>query len=155
MSEPENTNPTPKDDAISGVPPVSNEITPAPQKKEEATPPPPVPVLPAKQQLKPPTSNDPISRFRNKTEDEDARMGFIDHLLELRKRLWISVVAVMICVTVSLIFYKPIYNFLLDPIRRVDAEQVKKLTEAGKPPVDGHVIQITTCLLYTSPSPRD
>jgi sec-independent protein translocase protein TatC len=121
--------------AVTSTPP---ETTP-PAAAAPAKVPPPKPPRKA-----PPTSNDPISRFRNKTEDEEARMGFIDHLLELRKRLWVSIIAVVICVVISLVFYEDVYQFLLAPIRVVDAKYVGILTALGKPPPDGQVVHITT-----------
>ena len=107
--------------------------------------PPPAKTTPQRVTQKAPASNDPISRFRNKTTaDDDARMGFIDHLLELRKRLWVAIVAVMVCVFLSFIFYKPIYNFLAEPIRVVDRKYTRIVTERGTPPATGHVINLTT-----------
>ncbi len=108
--------------------------------------PPPAKTTPQRVAQKAPASNDPISRFRNKTTaDDDARMGFIDHLLELRKRLWIALIAVMLCVILSFIFYKPIYNFLAEPIRKVNRDLVNQMIRDGRlPPPSGNVINLTT-----------
>ncbi len=139
MSEPENN-----ESALStGIPATVDPAAPIAN-----TPPPPpvkpvvVPPVPPKKTV--PLSNDPISRFRNKTEVEDARMGFIDHLMELRKRLWVSIIAVAACILVALIFYEVVYAFLLEPIRIIDEKYVKIYSLAGKPPADGHIIHITT-----------
>lgn len=119
--------------------------SPAPIVPVTPPPPPPVSTTPQRVPQKAPPPKDPISRFRNKTAvDDDARMGFIDHLLELRKRLWVAIIAVMVCVFLSFIFYKPIYNFLAEPIRVVDRKYTKLLTEQGHPPATGHVINLTT-----------
>lgn len=69
---------------------------------------------------------DPISKFRGRDgngdghDDDDARMGFLDHLMELRKRLWISIIAVFVCVVAAIVCYNPLYNFLVRPIRVVN-----------------------------------
>ena len=89
------------------------------------------PVKSAAARLPVPASNDPLSKFRNKNAqpDDDARMGFIDHLMELRKRLWISIIAVFICVAVAIVFYKPIYNFLAQPVRDVNKRYMRPYAE--------------------------
>ena len=43
----------------------------------------PVAKVPAKPPVRPP--NDPLSKFRDQHHDDEARMGFIDHLMELRR----------------------------------------------------------------------
>ena len=115
-------------------------VTPSPAAAAPAKVPPPKPPRKA-----PPPSNDPISRFRNKTEDEEARMGFIDHLLELRKRLWVSIIAVLVCIIVSLIFYEAVYDALLQPVRVVNDKYIEIFKAAGKKiPEDGQIIHIST-----------
>ena len=106
----------------------------------------PVKSVPVSVPRKAPPSQDPISKFRNKQveEDDEGRMGFIDHLLELRKRMWISIIAIAVCVLIALVFYEQVYAFLLKPIRWVDDDFVRKAIEEGHPPADGHFIHITT-----------
>ena len=43
-------------------------------------------------------------------------MGFIDHLMELRKRLWISVLAVVVCMGLALFYYEIIFDLLRGPL---------------------------------------
>lgn len=129
--------------ALNSPPVVPAPIVPAPI---VPAPPPPAKTTPQRVPQKAPPPKDPISRFRNKTAvDDDARMGFIDHLLELRKRLWIAIIAVFVCVFLSFIFYKPIYNFLAEPIRKVNHDFLEQLKREGRPlPPSGNVINLTT-----------
>ncbi len=100
---------------------------------------------------KPPPSKDVLSKFKNKNEpEEEARMGFIDHLMELRKRLWISIIAVFVCVTLSLIFYKPVYAFLCEPVRGVDRKYSELLIKEGKLPPGGHIVDLTAVTPFGS-----
>ena len=39
-------------------------------------------------------------------------MPLVDHLIELRKRILISIAAVFVCATVVFIFYNPVLHFL-------------------------------------------
>ena len=164
MSEAENNDTNPNDptqpvvpSSPSGnTPPLEDKgISPPDTSLVPATPPetngtngstPPIKTGPVRVPRKAPPSNDPISKFRNKQveEDDEGRMGFIDHLLELRKRMWISIIAIALCVLVALIFYEQVYAFLLRPIRWVDDDMVRKAIENGHPPADRHFIHITT-----------
>ena len=46
-------------------------------------------------------------------------MGIVDHLIELRQRLMIMVIAILACFFICFYFAQPIYNFLAQPL--VDA----------------------------------
>ncbi len=70
-------------------------------------------------------------------------MGFIDHLMELRKRLWISIIAVALCIVIAVIYYKQIYNFLAQPVRDIDVKYIKILKEKDMLPPHGHAINLT------------
>ena len=82
----------------------------------------PIVASPARTPVKPP--QDPLSRFRNqhKAEDDEARMGFIDHLMELRKRMWYAIIAVLVCVVVALVFYNQVFDFLIAPIHKINQD---------------------------------
>jgi sec-independent protein translocase protein TatC len=55
-----------------------------------------------------------------RSEDEDLpRMGFFEHLEELRKRLIVSIVAVFACFLACWAWAPEIFNFLARPIRKV------------------------------------
>jgi sec-independent protein translocase protein TatC len=61
-----------------------------------------------------------LSRFKDRSSDGGAPMSFMDHLLELRRRLWICALAVCICVTLSLAFYSELFAFLRVPLDNVN-----------------------------------
>src|SRR5437762_13772925 len=73
-----------------------------------------------KKRPKPPP-RDPLSKFRNNPDDEGAPMSFIDHLMELRKRLWICIIAVVLCIVAAIVFYDRVYGVLTGPIDGINA----------------------------------
>ena len=55
-----------------------------------------------------------------RSEDEELpRMGFFEHLEELRRRLIWSIVAVFVCFMACWAWAPEIFNFLARPIRKV------------------------------------
>ena len=50
------------------------------------------------------------------TEPEDSKMPLLDHLIELRRRLLWSVLALAVAFGVSLYFARPIFAFLVQPL---------------------------------------
>jgi len=65
-------------------------------------------------------------------EIEASRAPLLDHLLELRKRIIIAVIAIAVGAVVSFVFAKPLYQFLVVPFERaahsvhgMDNEQLK------------------------------
>lgn len=86
----------------------------------------------------------PLSKTSDKPPgepDEGARMGFMDHLMELRRRLWKSAVAVFICMIIALVFYKELFGVMKLPmnemnesyrIPRVQTEQIGVLAGVDK-----------------------
>ena len=52
-------------------------------------------------------------------EDEVGRMTFIEHLTELRTRLIICLIAVVVCTTIMFFFYNRILSFLSGPYEHV------------------------------------
>ena len=73
-----------------------------------------------------PVEPDPDDRHVHLTDldayDDDAagaKMSFLDHLDELRKRLIHSVVAVLVGVGATFYFHNDIYNFVFGPTRKV------------------------------------
>lgn len=57
-------------------------------------------------------------------------MGFMDHLMELRRRLWKSAVAVFICMVVALAFYSELWGIVRAPLDNIQAEYDNKLKKA-------------------------
>ncbi|HLX61712.1 MAG TPA: twin-arginine translocase subunit TatC [Planctomycetota bacterium] len=92
------------------TPPAPPAIKPAP---------PPVKTESARLPRKQPPPKDPLSKFLNKNAEEEdgAPMSFIDHLMELRKRLWVCILACLICVALAIIFYDRVYGVLTGPIQ--------------------------------------
>lgn len=50
---------------------------------------------------------------------DDGRMTLVEHLTELRRRLFISLIAVAVCSVVVFAFYDRVLDFLSDPYREV------------------------------------
>lgn len=49
-------------------------------------------------------------------------MTFLGHLMELRRRLWICIITVIVCVTVALVFTKEIFSVLRQPLKDLNAK---------------------------------
>jgi sec-independent protein translocase protein TatC len=65
-----------------------------------------------------------MSTEEKKSEEPESekRMTFLEHLLELRKRLMASVYGIVITTVVTLIFYEPVFAFLRKPLDDVNQE---------------------------------
>ena len=57
-------------------------------------------------------------------EIEDSRAPLLDHLIELRKRLLFSLVALGVCFVIALYFAEPIFGFLVHPLIRAGQSKV-------------------------------
>jgi sec-independent protein translocase protein TatC len=112
--------------------PVPPAVTPSPAPRvmpsaigRSATPPPPPASL--------------FSRIRSGSGG-GAPMGFLDHLMELRRRLWVSLLAVVVCMTAATVFYENLFQFLRQPIDNINAEYAARadypevLLKLGLPP---------------------
>jgi len=75
-----------------------------------------------------------ISRIKDARASVDAEggggMSFMDHLMELRKRLWISLVAVLICMGLALYWTDAIFELLKRPVDDINADF--KVDETGR-----------------------
>jgi sec-independent protein translocase protein TatC len=58
------------------------------------------------------------------SEIDDSKMPFLDHLIELRKRLLLCFVALAIAFGVSLYFARPIWELLKEPLRMAGQEKL-------------------------------
>ncbi|WP_146620524.1 twin-arginine translocase subunit TatC, partial [Streptomyces sp. Amel2xB2] len=56
-------------------------------------------------------------RQGKREKDPEGRMPLADHLRELRNRLLKAVLAILVVTVVAMIYYKPIADFLTDPVR--------------------------------------
>ncbi|MBE7467054.1 MAG: twin-arginine translocase subunit TatC [Planctomycetes bacterium] len=92
---------------------------PAPLRSPEAHAPKPLPHTPAPRPpiKKPPPPPPPEDEPE---EPGEVRMGFLDHLMELRKRLFAAVISVLVMTVLCLIFHKPIFDFLFAPLETVN-----------------------------------
>jgi sec-independent protein translocase protein TatC len=108
-----------------------------------ALPPPPSPPPPS-----PPRGN-VFSRLRDNPE-EGPRMTFLDHLMELRKRLWIAVVSVSVCVLLAIFLFVPLVRIMKVPMEQLNAEYAKRpdykdiLKSVGLSPDTPALIDLTT-----------
>lgn len=63
---------------------------------------------------------------------DDTRAPLLDHLIELRRRLLLSIAAIAVCFGICLYFAKPIFAFLVQPLLRAGQGRIiyTKLYEA-------------------------
>lgn len=78
--------------------------------------------------------------WRRKPRDTEGRMSVIDHLAELRRRLFISIVAVAAGAVVAYIFAPEIIGFLIRYYRDATGVSDKELIFTG--PVDAFLIRL-------------
>ena len=81
-----------------------------------------------------------MARARTAPAADGAAMPLMEHLRELRSRIFKALIAVVIGAIVGWVFYVPIFNFIIDPIESV-AEELRE---------DGFDIRITLASV-TSP----
>lgn len=62
-----------------------------------------------------------MDRLKGGVDGEGAQMTFMEHLLELRQRLWTSILTVMICMALALIFYEQLFAFIRAPMDGLNA----------------------------------
>jgi sec-independent protein translocase protein TatC len=128
-------------------------VLPPPVTPPPITPRPPSPRPPGGAPPKQPGSF--MSRMRNNPDGEGAKMGFIDHLMELRRRLWVSVLAIAICVTLAMIFYDLLFDQLRQPLDNLNAQYAARedyaevLLSLGLPPGSQIAPIISTNMLGT------
>jgi sec-independent protein translocase protein TatC len=58
-------------------------------------------------------------------ENPKGEMTFLEHLRELRKRIIVSMIAVLCAAIVSYIFFDHIVTFLFEPFRKIDALSIR------------------------------
>jgi sec-independent protein translocase protein TatC len=91
-----------------------------------------------------------LSRIRENPDQEGPRMSFLDHLMELRKRLWISVVAITACMLVAICFFVPIIDVMRTPMETINQHYRERpdypeiLQRVGLPPGTPGLIDLTT-----------
>jgi sec-independent protein translocase protein TatC len=72
-----------------------------------------------------------------KVKDDEGRMPLAEHLRELRNRLLKSVLAIGVVTVVAAFYYKPLINFLIQPIlQSVGCANAAALTRDGQPCAD-------------------
>ena len=86
------------------------------------------------------------AKLENKEDSEgaqdidDSRAPLLDHLYELRRRLMISIFAIIIGFTICLFFVRPIFDFLVLPFETAVANVSADLLADGKPGLTGDLI---------------
>jgi len=82
--------------------------------------------------------------------DREGRMTFLEHLLELRKRLVSAIYGIVITTVVTLFCYQPVFDFLRAPMDRVnhkfknDPALVALVASKGFNPTQDIIVPITT-----------
>ncbi|UCF97992.1 MAG: twin-arginine translocase subunit TatC [Spirochaetaceae bacterium] len=71
-----------------------------------------------------------VGEVRRKRRDGEknnpqAEMSFLDHLRELRKRIIVSMIAILCAAIVSYIFFEYIVSFLFNPFREIEALSIR------------------------------
>ena len=64
-----------------------------------------------------------MTAFKRRPADYDGRMALMEHVRELRRRVFISFIAVLICVIVAWVFYHPIFNLMTNPYCNLPASR--------------------------------
>ncbi len=96
------------------------------------------------------TSDEDEDEDEEEEEDDGSRMGFLDHLMELRRRLMGGVIAVFITTILSFVFYSHIFAFLRVPIDNInqqyrdDPELSAQAVAIGLDPQKGVIVPIST-----------
>jgi sec-independent protein translocase protein TatC len=81
--------------------------------------------------------------------DPEARMSFMEHLLELRSRLIVASAALVVAIVLTFIFYQPVFDFLRAPLGdisekfRTDEGYQQLMAERGLDPTQAVVRPIT------------
>lgn len=88
--------------------------------------------------------------MRDNPDNEGPRMSFLDHLMELRKRIWISVVAIAACMLLTIFFFVPLVNLMRAPMEKLNREYMARpdykeiLKDIGLPENSPGLIDLTT-----------
>jgi sec-independent protein translocase protein TatC len=99
-----------------------------------------------------------MDRLKGNVDGEGGQMTFLDHLLELRWRLIMSLLTVVVCVMMSLVFYKEMFDFMRGPLDGLNASlpaDAPKVELASWDPMDTLVLvmwmSIGAGLIISSP----
>ena len=104
-----------------------------------------------------------FARFRPPQAGEGGTMSLLDHIRELRYRIIVSFIAVVITSSVAFVFYRPLVEIVMHPYQQASLAIKAKNPTASLQVVNTGVVApfvlnmrvAIVCLLYTSPSPRD
>lgn len=81
-----------------------------------------------------------VENIETEDEVEASKAPLLEHLNELRQRLIVSILAIIICFVICLFFVKPIFAFLVHPFNvALDQVNAERLTE-GKELLEGNLI---------------
>lgn len=76
----------------------------------------------------------------------DGRMSLVEHLVELRNRLFKSALAVLVGVIVAFAFYRPLLELLTHPLCEVQAKRGNDCNLAFFSPLDGFLVRMRVSL---------
>ncbi len=77
-------------------------------------------------------------------------MSFLDHLMELRRRIWISVVSITACMLMAIFFFVPLVDIMRAPMEKLNRVYMDRpdyqeiLKRVGLPPNTPGLIDLTT-----------
>lgn len=80
---------------------------------------------PAPSAEKPPSI---VDRMRGDVDGQGAQMTFMDHLLELRQRLWVSSLVIVSCMVLAMLFYKPLVASIRWPVDNLNVRYYEQKT---------------------------
>ncbi|MEE9272303.1 MAG: twin-arginine translocase subunit TatC [Robiginitomaculum sp.] len=81
-----------------------------------------------------------LETIHSSDEIEDRKAPLLEHLKELRKRIIICLIALIIGFCICLFFVRPIFDFLVEPFQVAIGNVNKDLIKEGKPILEGDLI---------------
>jgi sec-independent protein translocase protein TatC len=111
---------------------------------------PPTPAQPEPPASAPPPQPPTLAdRLRGKPDGEGARMGFLEHLMELRRRLWICALTAVTCMAFALYYSTEVFEILRRPLDDVNLAYrgdpvFKELLKSRSLPENLPVVELTT-----------
>lgn len=90
-----------------------------------------------------------VDRLKGGVDGQGAQMSFMDHLLELRKRLWLSILTIMVCVMLSLWYYEGLFALIRRPVDKLN--EYYAASYAQELLTNPHAVKVEIKLISTDP----